>query len=72
VTPDLPIWLELLKYGKIAKEKKVTFAYRDLTESWSRSVDIENTERFQRGSMNIRNSFIDRMLDEIKANVRFK
>ena len=68
VTPDLPVWLELLKYGKIAKEDKVTFAYRDLTESGSRSVDIENTERFQRGSMNIRNGFIDRMLDEIKTN----
>jgi hypothetical protein len=46
----------------------VTFAYRDLTESGSRSVDIENTERFQRGSMNIRNNFIDRMLDDIKVN----
>jgi glycosyltransferase involved in cell wall biosynthesis len=61
VTQDLPVWLELLKYGKIAKEKKVTFAYRDLTESWSRSADIEKIERFQRGSMDVRNSFIDKL-----------
>jgi hypothetical protein len=53
---------------RLQKREKVTFAYRDLTESGSRSVDIENTERFQRGSMNIRNNFIDRMLDDIKVN----
>lgn len=56
---DLPMWLDLSENSKIGYIGKSMVTYRELSNSFSNNQDYMKAMKYQRGSLAIRNYFID-------------
>ena len=67
-TQDLPLWLFLSQKGSFCGTDIQSLAYRNMTESVSRSEDIETQLKFQRASLSTRLRFIDYLKSQVVSS----
>ena len=64
VAQDIPQWLYLSQFGYFAVSPAKLFAYRVQGESECHSADYAKIERFQKGCIDMRNHFVDYLLEK--------
>ena len=72
-TQDLPLWLYISQFGRFFSCRVKSLAYRNLSESVSRSLNLEAQLRFQQSSHDTRQRFNDclRNIGYLKKNTPF-